>query len=55
MIEELVQGETRPLSDQEIAERLRAQGWDIARRTVAKYRNALEILPSPLRRRSREL
>ncbi|MGD9001587.1 MAG: hypothetical protein PVF04_02895, partial [Anaerolineae bacterium] len=44
-----------PLSDQEIAERLREQGCDVARRTVAKYRNALEILPSSLRRRSKEL
>jgi RNA polymerase sigma-54 factor len=55
MIEELVERETRPLSDQEIAERLREQGCDVARRTVAKYRNALEILPSSLRRRSKEL
>jgi RNA polymerase sigma-54 factor len=51
----LVEGETRPLSDQEIAERLREQGWDVARRTAAKYRNALGILPSSLRRRSKEL
>jgi RNA polymerase sigma-54 factor len=55
MIEELIDQETQPLSDQAIAKRLREQGYDVARRTVAKYRNALEILPSSLRRRSREL
>jgi RNA polymerase sigma-54 factor len=55
MIEELVERETEPLSDRAIAERLCEQGYDVARRTVAKYRNALEILPSSLRRRSREL
>jgi RNA polymerase sigma-54 factor len=55
MIEELVDRETQPLSDQAIADRLCEQGYDVARRTVAKYRNALEILPSSLRRRSKDL
>ena len=41
---------SRPLSDQEIFERLRAQGLQIARRTVAKYRLALKIPPSHLRK-----
>ncbi len=39
-----------PLSDQEIAQRLQSEGISIARRTVAKYREALRILPSRLRR-----
>lgn len=39
-----------PLSDQEIFERLRVQGLQIARRTVAKYRLALKIPPSHLRK-----
>lgn len=39
-----------PLSDQELVDRLRAEGIDIARRTVAKYREALRILPSSQRR-----
>jgi RNA polymerase sigma-54 factor len=55
MIEELVDRETQALSDQTIAEILCERGYDVARRTVAKYRNALEILPSSLRRRSKEL
>ena len=41
---------SRPLSDQEIFERLRAQGLQIARRTVAKYRLVLKIPPSHLRK-----
>ncbi len=39
-----------PLSDQDIVERLRAVNVVIARRTVAKYREALGILPSSRRR-----
>ncbi|MDO9541953.1 MAG: RNA polymerase factor sigma-54 [Kiritimatiellia bacterium] len=39
-----------PLSDQEIFERLNAQGLQVARRTVAKYRLALKIPPSHLRK-----
>lgn len=41
----------RPLSDQEIADRLAAEGVAIARRTVAKYRDELQLLPARLRRR----
>src|ERR1041385_2765423 len=40
-----------PLSDQGIAERLHQKGLQIARRTVAKYREQLQILPARLRRR----
>lgn len=52
MIADLVAGEDRgsPLSDQEIVARLLAKGITIARRTVAKYREELGILPSNLRR-----
>lgn len=42
----------RPLSDQRIAEELSKQGIDIARRTVAKYREQLKILPARLRRQA---
>ena len=42
---------SRPLSDDEIVERLRARGADLARRTVAKYRQELGI-PSSYRRRA---
>jgi RNA polymerase sigma-54 factor len=41
----------RPHSDQKIVELLKVQNIDIARRTVAKYRELLGILPSSKRRR----
>jgi RNA polymerase sigma-54 factor len=41
-----------PLSDEEIAGELREQGMFVARRTVAKYREAIHILPSTLRSRA---
>lgn len=40
-----------PLSDQKIAEILKAEGIDIARRTVAKYRDQLKISPARYRKR----
>jgi RNA polymerase sigma-54 factor len=40
-----------PLSDQRIAEILHERGLRIARRTVAKYREQLSILPARFRRR----
>ena len=42
---------SEPYSDQKIVELMRAQGVEIARRTVAKYREGLGILPSSKRRR----
>ncbi len=45
----IVAGETRPLTDDEIASRLAGDGVHIARRTVAKYRTMLGILPAHLR------
>ncbi len=42
---------TSPLSDQKIASLLSVRGMNIARRTVAKYREQLGILPARLRRR----
>jgi len=52
MINDLVEGEDRsqPLSDQEIVKKLQEKGINIARRTVAKYREELGQLPSNLRR-----
>jgi RNA polymerase sigma-54 factor len=43
------------LSDDKIVERLRADGIDIARRTVAKYREALGIPSSVQRRRQKRM
>jgi len=52
-IAELVKAEdtSNPLSDKEIVEMLTARGIPIARRTVAKYRTELNILPSNMRKR----
>ncbi len=41
------------LSDDRIVTLLKAEGIDIARRTVAKYREALRIPPSATRRRQK--
>lgn len=41
----------KPLSDQKIVELLKADGIQIARRTVAKYRDVLKILPSSQRKK----
>jgi RNA polymerase sigma-54 factor len=41
----------KPLSDSEIVERLSANGIAIARRTVAKYREMMGILPSSKRKK----
>ena len=41
----------RPYSDQKIADILKIKGIDISRRTVAKYRDELEIPASTLRKR----
>jgi RNA polymerase sigma-54 factor len=41
---------TKPLSDQEVVKMLKERGIVIARRTVAKYRTELNILPSNLRK-----
>ena len=41
---------TKPLSDSQIAEMLKEQGIECARRTVAKYREALKIAPANLRK-----
>ncbi len=53
-IRELIEGEDRrsPLSDDEIAKLLKREGYKIARRTVAKYREMLGI-PSSRERRQR--
>jgi RNA polymerase sigma-54 factor len=48
----LVSQETRPLSDTQLAARLSEQGFDVARRTVAKYRAMEGILPARLRHKS---
>jgi RNA polymerase sigma-54 factor len=52
MVAELFKAEdsSNPLSDQEVVKMLNEKGIQIARRTVAKYRDELNILPSNLRK-----
>ena len=52
MIAEIFKHEdtSKPLSDQEVVKMLKEKGIVIARRTVAKYRTELNILPSNLRK-----
>ena len=52
LIRQLVGAESpaKPLSDSQLAEMLGEQGIQVARRTVAKYREALKIAPANLRK-----
>jgi RNA polymerase sigma-54 factor len=52
-LKELVSKEDpkKPLSDQKLVDLLKKEGIDIARRTVAKYRDVLKILPSSQRKK----
>lgn len=52
LIQKIVDEENKkkPLSDQKIADKLKEQGIQIARRTVTKYREALGILSTKMRR-----
>ncbi len=49
VIKDLIVHELTPLTDQELADMLSDRGIQVARRTVAKYREQLGILPSSLR------
>lgn len=53
-IKDLISNEDKsnPLSDQDISEILMKENINIARRTVAKYREGYKILPSKMRRRA---
>jgi RNA polymerase sigma-54 factor len=54
-VRDIIEAEDRknPLSDEQVADMLKQQGLDIARRTVTKYRKALKI-PSSRQRREWE-
>ena len=56
-IKQLIDGEHADavLSDDQLVDRLKGEGIDIARRTVAKYREALRIPSSVQRRRDKRL
>lgn len=53
IIKELISNEdiTKPLSDSKIADFLKEKGIHVARRTIAKYREAMLIAPSSQRKR----
>jgi RNA polymerase sigma-54 factor len=48
-LKQLIDQETTPLSDAQLARMLSGQGFPVARRTVAKYRSIEGILPAHLR------
>jgi RNA polymerase sigma-54 factor len=52
-ISKLIENEDprKPLSDQKITNLLKAEGLQVARRTVAKYREQLKIMPARFRKR----
>ena len=52
LLQEMVDKENKssPLTDQEIVERFREKNINVARRTISKYRQELDILPSSLRK-----
>ena len=54
-IGKLIAAETTILSDDDLVELLKIQGFDVARRTVAKYREAMGIGSSIQRRRQRKM
>ena len=53
MIEDIIKSENskKPYSDQKIADMLKERGSSISRRTVAKYRDELQIASSTIRKR----
>jgi RNA polymerase sigma-54 factor len=53
VIQKLIREEdsSTPLKDQQLVDALKSQGIDIARRTVAKYREELRIPPTSVRKR----
>lgn len=49
-LKEIIEKETKPYSDSDLVELLSQRGYDVARRTVAKYRSIEGILPAHLRK-----
>ncbi len=49
VLREIIEKEMEPLTDAQLVEELKERGYFVARRTVAKYRNQMGILPSSLR------
>jgi len=54
IIKEMIEEEEKPLSDTKITAMLKDRGFDIARRTVAKYRSMEGILPAHIRKTTKK-
>jgi RNA polymerase sigma-54 factor len=52
VLKQIIEKESKPLSDAALAKLLSQQGHSVARRTVAKYRSMEGILPAHLRRQT---
>jgi RNA polymerase sigma-54 factor len=50
VLKEIIEKENKPLSDSDLVDVLSKAGYDVARRTVAKYRSIEGILPAHLRK-----
>jgi len=50
ILKDIITQEAKPLSDSELVDLLAKKGFEVARRTVAKYRSMEGILPAHLRR-----
>ena len=52
LLDEMINAEDKknPLSDQELTDMMKEKGYNIARRTVAKYREQLDIPVARLRK-----
>ena len=50
VLKEIIEKENKPLSDSELVKLLARQGYEVARRTVAKYRAMEGILPAHMRK-----
>ena len=48
-LQDIIAAEAKPLSDTELCDQLQRAGYCVARRTVAKYRGQLRVLPSTQR------
>jgi RNA polymerase sigma-54 factor len=53
VIKEIIANEEKPLSDTKITKLLEESGFNVARRTVAKYRSMEGILPAHLRAKTK--
>ncbi|MGB9669372.1 MAG: hypothetical protein ACPL0B_03200, partial [Anaerolineales bacterium] len=53
-LQRIIESEKRPLTDMELVARLQELGYQVARRTVAKYRSMDGIMPSHGRKKTKD-